>query len=412
MRWRILALLLAVSVLVGGVVGCLPQEDIGGDFYTRNIYPRLTDTYQAGNAAYRWDAGYFRNIYTTSILTTAGDLTLAPITGDTRATGDMYVSDDIWVSDDARVGGALTMVGNIIMADGGSIGQAAGPLVVFDDSNNYLEIMGANVGIGTATPAQLLHIYSNTASALLTIESDNNNSALLFDTASTAKTSQIVFLAAGAAEGAINYYHSTNGTYAGNEMGFATNGTTPDMLINSAGDVGIGTTTPGVMLDVVGQGSFSSPAWPPLLAERTTDATNNSAGGISVKRTTTGAMVDGFGVALVFQARDNSGVDNNAGQIATLRNGADNTYNMLLRTTAAGSWVDVMTLTSAGNVGIGPDTTPDYLLDVQGTFRADGVVSLGSLTAYANNAAAVAGGRVAGDLYRTGGDPDLVCVVH
>lgn len=31
---------------------------------------------------------------------------------------------------------------------------------------------------------------------------------------------------------------------------------------------------------------------------------------------------------------------------------------------------------------------------------------------YANNAAAIAGGLVAGDLYRTGGDPDSVCIVH
>ncbi len=35
-----------------------------------------------------------------------------------------------------------------------------------------------------------------------------------------------------------------------------------------------------------------------------------------------------------------------------------------------------------------------------------------NLPVYANNAAAVAGGLVAGDFYRTGGDPDPVCVVH
>jgi hypothetical protein len=35
-----------------------------------------------------------------------------------------------------------------------------------------------------------------------------------------------------------------------------------------------------------------------------------------------------------------------------------------------------------------------------------------TLPVYANNAAALAGGLVAKQLYRTGGDPDLVCVVH
>lgn len=35
-----------------------------------------------------------------------------------------------------------------------------------------------------------------------------------------------------------------------------------------------------------------------------------------------------------------------------------------------------------------------------------------NLTVYADNAAAVAGGLKAGDAYRTGADPDVVCVVH
>jgi hypothetical protein len=34
------------------------------------------------------------------------------------------------------------------------------------------------------------------------------------------------------------------------------------------------------------------------------------------------------------------------------------------------------------------------------------------LPVYANNAAAVAAGLTIGSLYRTGGDPDPVCVVH
>lgn len=34
------------------------------------------------------------------------------------------------------------------------------------------------------------------------------------------------------------------------------------------------------------------------------------------------------------------------------------------------------------------------------------------LPVYANNASAIAGGLVAGDFYRTGADPDVVCIVH
>jgi len=46
------------------------------------------------------------------------------------------------------------------------------------------------------------------------------------------------------------------------------------------------------------------------------------------------------------------------------------------------------------------------------TYVTSNFTSILQLSAYGNNAAAVAGGLVAGDLYRTGGDPDLVCVVH
>ena len=35
-----------------------------------------------------------------------------------------------------------------------------------------------------------------------------------------------------------------------------------------------------------------------------------------------------------------------------------------------------------------------------------------SLTIYADNAAAITGGLVVGNLYRTGANPDVVCIVH
>lgn len=52
------------------------------------------------------------------------------------------------------------------------------------------------------------------------------------------------------------------------------------------------------------------------------------------------------------------------------------------------------------------------ILTIFGDFVVSGNVNFSGLTAYADNDAAVAGGLAVGDLYRTGGNPDLVCVVH
>lgn len=64
-----------------------------------------------------------------------------------------------------------------------------------------------------------------------------------------------------------------------------------------------------------------------------------------------------------------------------------------------GTRYERMRITSSGNVGIGT-IDPKSKLHVVG------------LSVYANNAAAVAGGLTAGAFYRTGADPDVVCVVH
>jgi len=58
---------------------------------------------------------------------------------------------------------------SITLADGGWVGQAAGPLLTFDDTNNYLEITGCRVGIGTATPGGALHV-SQAANAISILE--------------------------------------------------------------------------------------------------------------------------------------------------------------------------------------------------------------------------------------------------
>lgn len=91
--------------------------------------------------------------------------------------------------------------------------------------------------------------------------------------------------------------------------------------------------------------------------------------------------------------------------------------------------VEVIMGTSAGTSGfIGTLSNHDLRIGTGGTYmmhldHADGYIGIGTtnptsplqvvgIPIYANNAAAVAGGLTAGALYRTGGDPDPVCVVH
>jgi hypothetical protein len=76
------------------------------------------------------------------------------------------------------------------------------------------------------------------------------------------------------------------------------------------------------------------------------------------------------------------------------------------------------TILGANVTGLAAATTDNIVLATgQGTVRAsfNGTrwnMPLSQLSIYANNAAAVSGGLASGDLYRTGGDPDLICVVH
>jgi len=71
--------------------------------------------------------------------------------------------------------GTVTLPATTVIPDGGTVGQAAGPLIAFDDTNNYLEITGCNVGIGTTAPTSGLTFGSakSTISLDTTDGSDN-----------------------------------------------------------------------------------------------------------------------------------------------------------------------------------------------------------------------------------------------
>lgn len=55
-----------------------------------------------------------------------------------------------------------TMSGNIVMPDGGTIGQSAGPLLTFDDTSNILKVTGSSLTINSNSTGGALVIEENT----------------------------------------------------------------------------------------------------------------------------------------------------------------------------------------------------------------------------------------------------------
>lgn len=125
--------------------------------------------------------------------------------------------------------------------------------------------------------------------------------------------------------------------------------------------LGLGTVSPDRTLHVKGDVSGGV-----ALFDRTTSSTNATAGTIKLKATSSGDMTDGFGSAFGFYIQDTSAVENNIGDIRMVRAGADNTGDMLFMTTAAGTNVEKMRITSGGVVNIGGTATTEKFIVTNG----------------------------------------------
>jgi hypothetical protein len=191
-----------------------------------------------------------------------------------------------------------------------------------------------NVGVGTTTPSQPLHVSGY----------DTTGAGVFAEVENTATTGQpaagIFFMVGGVNKGSFGGVAFTNPYYglvpglslgAGNptdsiffRTGSSITGTAtgPQMIINSAGNVGIGLTTPAYRLDVAGQVRSGSGGFVfPDGTVQTTAATGT--GGGSSQWTTSGSNIF---------------------------------YN-------------------AGNVGIGINPAPQYKLDVAGDVRVSGNIA-------------------------------------
>jgi hypothetical protein len=132
---------------------------------------------------------------------------------------------------------------------------------------------------------------------------------------------------------------------------------------------------------------------------------NGVAGGLSGQQLTVNgnlrvAPVTGNGIVISCQGR--SSAERDWGWTASFA--ADGDFALCQSTAALGN-----PFVGVGNVVGYFDKTGNFGV---GTYQPTSRLHVLGLAAYANNAAAVAAGLTAGAFYRTGSDPDAVCVVH
>ena len=191
------------------------------------------------------------------------------------------------------------------------------------------------VGIGTTSPLRKFHVSTGGTPAVT-----DSNSPLVIGTAGH---TGITISAGGSTNNAFINFGDDASTnigqiiyqHASNAFNFQTNGVGDRMVIDSSGNVGIGTTSPGEKLDVVGNiktsGSFIGAL----------------SGSLSAANVTQGVFGDNFGVFnYAFPGALAVGVNSTVGLQAN-------------------------SLYVNGNVGIGT-TGPDGRLDVQGTNNSAG----------------------------------------
>ena len=193
-----------------------------------------------------------------------------------------------------------------------------------------------NVGIGTTSPQNLLHLGDNTNSKAGTIRIDSFVANQFWKLEPGTNTLNIK-----------DYDGTSLVSFDGNS----------NFVLFNGGNVGIGTTSPNRKLQVVGTDGAAKFYY-------NSSFTNAQYSVVDVGMMTSGTAANGFGPKITFRMGGN-GYDGYAtGTIGTIRNGADNTHNLNFGTSNSGSMTTKMTITNAGNVGIGTPT-PTHLLTLE-----------------------------------------------
>jgi hypothetical protein len=294
------------------------------------------------NALFIWDESADKFAVGTTTAT-------ADSTGNITYTDAGLIVGTLDISGAAQFDSTLTVGVDDTGHDVKFFGATSGSYMLWDESTDDLILGGdSRLGIGVTSTSfsTKLHVENTTSSGAY-INYDGQSNAefgLRIESNAGGGNFESDFVSGGTA--LLDLYANSASVTGGDLLVARTQSATPVMLVKGNGNVGIGTSSPMTKLHVFdGDGSYPDDANNHLVVESDSHSYIGLGGGTSSD------------VGIHFG--DSGGIGR--GRLAYL-NGSD---AMAFNTNGA----ERMRIDSAGNVGIG-DSTPDYKLDVNGTFSS------------------------------------------